>query len=330
MRLSDREDNDKIVMNKKRVWEFSETVFLYSTWEISLSFDLSSSNNLFNQSFEDYKRIKVIDIPSISEVTNVTDAETQSANISWKTIDETEIISSYQVNYRSDSWVLSWEERTTNKSILLNWIPFDTTIYLNITPYRSNKSKHGSASKTIQFVITKDWKSVTSVCGNWICEEWEDYNSCPEDCAPICGNWICEEWEDYNSCPDDCMSDMWPICTVQNVSTRTTEVWNSHYLIWDKVDNVSKYIVYSSSDPSWRNKVKVYETTDTSYEYPFDYTAKEKIFMYFWIVWICKDWEELELTWATKVQVWPTENFFLLVCLTLIIYFWIKLFRETE
>ena len=78
------------------------------------------------------------------------------------------------------------------------------------------------------------------------------------------------------------------------------------------------------------DKVKVYETTDTSYEYPFDRSSEEDQFAYFRIMGICDDGEELELSWATKVQVWPAANFFLLVCLTLLIYFWIKLFRETE
>jgi hypothetical protein len=98
----------------------------------------------------------------------------------------------------------------------------------------------------------------------------------------------------------------------------------------DKVENVTKYIVYSSTTPEWNDKVKVYETSDTNYEYPFDYNAQEDQFLYFWIVWICDDGEELELTWATKVQVWPAENFLLLICMTFLIYFWIKLFRETE
>ena len=82
--------------------------------------------------------------------------------------------------------------------------------------------------------------------------------------------------------------------------------------------------------PDGSDKVKVYETKDTSYEYPFDHTLEEDKFIYFWITWVCDDWEELQLTGATKVQVWPAENFFLLLCLTFLIYFWIKLFRQTE
>ncbi len=137
-------------------------------------------------------------------------------------------------------------------------------------------------------------------------------------------------------CPQDCQWTwsttiiLWPSCPAQTISTHTEKIWNSYYLIRDKVENVQKYIVYSSESPDWKDKLKVYETTDTSYEYPFDHTSEEDVFMYFRIVWVCEDWEELELTWATKVQVWPAENFFLLLCMTFLIYFWIKLFRNTE
>ncbi len=125
-------------------------------------------------------------------------------------------------------------------------------------------------------------------------------------------------------------TDTTPKCTVQNITTRTEKIWDNHYLIRDKVENVSKYIVYSSESPLGIDRTKVYETTDTSYEYPFDYTSEEEQFMYFRIVWICDDGEELELSWATKVQVWPVQDFFLLICMTLLIYFGIRLFRQTE
>jgi hypothetical protein len=42
--------------------------------------------------------------------------------------------------------------------------------------------------------------------------------------------------------------------------------------------------VYSSSYANGKDKVKVYETTDTSYEYPFDHESENDIFMYFWVV----------------------------------------------
>jgi hypothetical protein len=42
--------------------------------------------------------------------------------------------------------------------------------------------------------------------------------------------------------------------------------------------------------------MKVYETSDTSYQYPFDKTSEEDKFAYFRIVGICDDGEEMELT----------------------------------
>jgi hypothetical protein len=36
--------------------------------------------------------------------------------------------------------------------------------------------------------------------------------------------------------------------------------------------------------PDGSDKMKVYETTDTSYQYPFDKTSEEDKFAYFWIV----------------------------------------------
>lgn len=289
--LSDRDEN--IVMTKESNWLFHQKVFLIWSWEITISIETSSLNNSLSKNYNNIKQIFVWDSPEIDNVKTEIDSGKKSATVSWTTING--IAWSYLINYWINNSSLSWQERTNTESFVFTDVPYDTEIFLTITPYRDNSTKHGAASKTIQFIITK-----------------------PDTQANTGNVWI---WEVINNTPR---------CTIQNISTRTTKVWDSYYLIRDKVENVSKYIVYSSTNESWSDRVKVYETTDTSYEYPFDHTSKEDQFVYFWIVWVCDDWEELQLTWATKVQVWPAENFFLLVCITLLIYFWIKLFRETE
>jgi len=46
-----------------------------------------------------------------------------------------------------------------------------------------------------------------STCGNGICEENENSETCPEDCItiePFCGDGVCDETEDSYSCPSDC------------------------------------------------------------------------------------------------------------------------------
>ncbi len=310
MSLSDRPKNEGIIMNKKWPWQFVQNVFLVGSGEIFLSFDISSSNNTINKSYDKYTSISVSDSPSISNIKINTDAENKTADISWDTPNNT--VSSYLIN-RWIEWsnTLSWKERSEKNSFRFKDVPYDTIVNLNITPYRNNQSKHGAASKTIKFMISKDQKDT---CWNWFCDNWESHELCPLDCE---GEW----WTTII---------LWSSCPAQSISTHTEKIWNSYYLIRDKAEGVKKYIVYSSQSPDWKDKVKIYETTDTSYEYPFDHTSKEDVFMYFRVIWVCEDWEEIELTWATKVQVWPAENFFLLVCLTLLIYFWIKLFRHTE
>ena len=323
VKLSDRIES--IVMNKNWVWQFIQNVFLIGTWDISLSFETSSINNTIHQSYDNYKTISVSDVPYVDNVKVKTDIETQSADVSWEVLNGSNI-SAYLIDRRIEWNALSWQERSEKTSFKFNDVPYDTTVNLTITPYRSNQSKHGTASKTIQFVISKNQS-----CWNWICETWENNVICPQDCSISCGNLICEEWERYETCPQDCVW-TWNVftCLPQAISTHTEKIWDSYYLIRDKAENITKYIIYSSTSPDWKDKVKVYETTDTSYEYPFDHTAEEDVFMYFRVIWICENWEEVELTWATKVQVWPAENLFLLICLTLLIYFWIKLFRHTE
>ena len=330
MRLSDRPENDAMVMSKNWNWEFSVKVFLLGTWDVSLSFDTSASNNTVNNSYDNYKTIKVSDLPSVYNLKADTDKENRTADVTWETYNSS-VVTSYYVYWWVEWTNLSWEKWTQVKKADFDNVPYDTVVKLNVTPYRNNTQRHWAASETIKFIISKN-----SVCGNWVCEDWETPETCPQDCWPVCGNWICEEWESHETCPQDCDWDwgttiiLWLSCPQKRISVRTSKVWDSHYLIWDKVDEVKKYVIYSSSTPDGKNKTKVYETTDTSYEYPFDRTSKEDVFMYFWIIWVCEDGEEVELTWATKVQVWPAENFFLLVCLTLLIYAWIKLFRQTE
>ena len=295
IKLSDRQDNEAEFLHKDGNWEFSKDVFLFNTWIINISLETSASMGSIVETFDNIKQFTVLDTPTIINITTWADAETQIATISRDVSNKN--VSSYLINYRTWDWnITPNEKRTEGKTFTFKDVPYDTTLNVTITPYRKEATKHWAASETIKFVITKGTPS-----------------------TPVPPDDISLYWDDKK-----------PRCIVENISTRTTKIWENYYLIWDKVENVSKYIIYSSTMPDGSDKIKVYETSDTSYQYPFDHTLEEDKFAYFWIVWICDDWEELELTGATKVQVWPAENFFLLVCMTFLIYFWIKLFRQTE
>ena len=292
IKLSDRQDNESEVLSKIGNWEFSKDIFLFNTWIIDISLETSASMGSVVETFDNIKQFTVLDIPTIINIVTWANATTQEATLARDV--SYEGVSSYLITYRTwDLNATQYEKQTDNKSFTFKDVPYDTTLNVTITPYRKEDTKHGAASETIKFVITKGTPSTTILdTSDWLDDK--------------------------------------PRCIVENISTRTTKIWENYYLIWDKVNNVSKYIVYSSTMPDGSDKMKVYETSDTSYQYPFDHSIEEEKFAYFWIVWICDNWEEVELTWATKVQVWPAENFFLLVCMTFLIYFWIKLFRQTE
>ncbi len=301
IRLSDRNENDWIIMRKDSVWHFSQNVYIESWGTINISLDITSRNNSNISTYNNVKQIHVDEIPNVSNIKIETDAEQQIANISREA---SNAASSFLVEYWTEESNLFLSEETNTKSFIFTEVPYDTSIYFRIIPYINNSTRHWSATETRRFIITK-----------------------PSETIPIINTWSAQI---PSVIQEDNTQLHTPKCSVQNIATRTRKIWDSYYLVRDSVENVSKYIVYSSTNSSWTDKTKIYETTDTSYEYPFDHTLEEDKFMYFRIVWICDDWEELQLTWATKVQVWPTQNFLLLMCLTLLIYFWIKLFRQTE
>ena len=202
MKLSDRPENDSMVMNKVWLWEFNQNVFLIGSWEINLSFDISSLNNTINESYDNYKTIYVSDFPSISDINIDTNAEEKSATISWDISNKT-IIYSYLIDWRIEWTTMSWKDRSETTSFRFNDVPYDTTVNLSITPYRANESKHWSASKTIQFVVSKKLESES--CWNWTCEDWESHELCPQDCD---GEW----WTTIIP---------WPSCPKQQISAHT-------------------------------------------------------------------------------------------------------------
>jgi hypothetical protein len=71
-------------------------------------------------------------------------------------------------------------------------------------------------------------------------------------------------------------------------------------------------------------------TTETRFEYPFDYSSEEDLYAYFWVEATCDDGQKVALTSSQKVQVGPAEDLLLLVCVSLLIYAGIRLYRYAE
>ncbi len=111
-------------------------------------------------------------------------------------------------------------------------------------------------------------------------------------------------------------------CNVQNLSLRVENINWKNYLVWDKASNITKYIIYKAEDINWTpwTFVKVAETIDNKWEYPFDNMAKKDIYAYFKVVWICKDNKEYQIWQIQKVKVWPVSTILMIILLFIFSY----------
>ncbi|MDR2415126.1 MAG: hypothetical protein LBD75_00465 [Candidatus Peribacteria bacterium] len=121
-----------------------------------------------------------------------------------------------------------------------------------------------------------------------------------------------------------------PLCTIKGIRVVTQKIGNNYYLVWDQVANAISYTVYMSEINDSSQKIKLLETKETRYEYPFDHSVEQNQYAYFRVEATCDDGQVLELTSAKKVQVGPTEDILMLICVSLLIYAGIRLYRYAE
>jgi len=110
-----------------------------------------------------------------------------------------------------------------------------------------------------------------------------------------------------------------PTCVVKNIRIKLKIINWKHYLVWDKVNGVEKYIISVADDPKWPFN-KLWETTDTKREYPFDKNAKKTIYKFYKVEGVCSDWQTVQIWNIKKVKVWPSNVILILVLMSLIIY----------
>ncbi len=124
----------------------------------------------------------------------------------------------------------------------------------------------------------------------------------------------------------------WPTCIVQNIIISDEKIWDKHYLVWSGVENADKYIVYRSdfetSDVSQMKKV--WETTETRFEYPFNKFSKKDEYAFYVIQALCKDWKEVKIDNVKKVQVWPVENILLVIMFSIFAYSLYRLYQYSK
>lgn len=117
-------------------------------------------------------------------------------------------------------------------------------------------------------------------------------------------------------------------CKVQGIDVKTLREWENYYLVWNKVDGATKYIVYKSdTQVEGLDKMqKVTETTDTRFNYPFDPKASAETYAYYQVVAECADGVKVNVDGIKKVKVWPMDTLLVVLFLSSILYVGYRLY----
>lgn len=121
-----------------------------------------------------------------------------------------------------------------------------------------------------------------------------------------------------------------PTCIVKNIKVSTQKIGNKYYLVRNKIENATKYLVYKSDFADNSDKSFLGETELTRFEYPFDKTSKEDVYAYYTVEALCADGNKAVLTEAQKVKVGPVEDMMLILTLTMLGYLIYRLYSYRE
>lgn len=121
-----------------------------------------------------------------------------------------------------------------------------------------------------------------------------------------------------------------PTCVVKNIKVSTQKIGNKYYLVRNKIENATKYLVYKSDFADNSDKSFLGETELTRFEYPFDKTSKEDVYAYYTVEALCADGNKAVLTEAQKVKVGPVEDMMLILTLTMLGYLIYRLYSYRE
>lgn len=122
------------------------------------------------------------------------------------------------------------------------------------------------------------------------------------------------------------------VCIVDSIKLDTTKVWDKHYLIWDKVSWVDRYIIYNADYPTENiaSMNKIWETSQNRFEFYYDANAKTPVYKYYIVQGICNDGRLTNVASSEKVEVWPVNMAIYAICISLFGYLAIKLRKDTD
>jgi len=111
-------------------------------------------------------------------------------------------------------------------------------------------------------------------------------------------------------------------CQVAGIIISAIQSGGNYYITWPNIAGVDKYTIYRSDKPNTpiAQSIKVAETVENMFFYPFDPNSKVKEYGYYTVQATCNDGTIVTVDETKKVQVWPVQNIALILLAGMLIY----------
>lgn len=284
-------------LDKEKDGLFSKELMLTQTWSLDIASELSAGPTLVKK-YDKMLTLEVADNIQIGEVKiQALTTLAGAIQLDWKVVGGSS--PAYAIQYGINKDELAWTAITTGTVAMLSGFTYGKDYFFKIQPLNTANIPDGVPSDILEFTMP-----IASGTG-------------PNQTALSASG--------LEISPDHPTAAL-PTCVVKNIKVSTEKIGNKYYLVRNKVENATKYLIYKSDFADNTDKSFLGETELTRFEYPFDKTSKEDVYAYYSVEALCADGNKAVLTEAQKVKVGPVEDMMLILTLTMLGYLIYRLY----
>ena len=294
-------DNKEYPLDKEKDGLFSKELMLTQTGSLDIASDLSAGPTL-SKKYDKMLTLEVADNTQIWEVKiQALTTLAGAIQLDWKVIGWSS--PAYAIQYGLTKDDLAGTAITKETTATLSGFTYGKDYFFKIQPLNIQNIADGLPSDVLEF---------TMPIASWTGPNQTALSASGLEIAP------------------DHPTAALPTCVVKNIKVSTQKIGNKYYLVRNKIENATKYLVYKSDFADNSDKSFLGETELTRFEYPFDKTSKEDVYAYYTVEALCADGNKAVLTEAQKVKVGPVEDMMLILTLTMLGYLIYRLYSYRE
>ena len=294
-------DNKEYPLDKEKDGLFSKELMLTQTGSLDIASELSAGPTL-SKKYDKMLTLEVADNTQIWEVKiQALTTLAGAIQLDWKVIGWSS--PAYAIQYGLTKDDLAGTAISKETTATLSGFTYGKDYFFKIQPLNIQNIADGLSSDVLEF---------TMPIASWTGPNQTALSASGLEMAP------------------DHPTAALPTCIVKNIKVSTQKIGNKYYLVRNKIENATKYLVYKSDFADNSDKSFLGETELTRFEYPFDKTSKEDVYAYYTVEALCADGNKAVLTEAQKVKVGPVEDMMLILTLTMLGYLIYRLYSYRE